>query len=93
MTSKLEIVVADRGWVYIGHAEKTEDGVVITGAHSIRRWGTSGGLGQLAKDGPQEATKLDAYGTVLVPTHAVVSRIDVTNLAAWEKHFPAPVAA
>lgn len=83
MTSKLQIVVADRGWVYIGQVEKTDDGVTITGAHNVRRWGTIGGLGELATKGPTESTKLDPYGTVHVPTHAVVCLIDVPTASPW----------
>lgn len=88
MTSKLQIAVLDRGWVYVGKVEKTETGITIREANSIRRWGTSKGLGQLAAEGPQAATKLDAYGTVEVPERAVISLIDVTNLAAWASHYP-----
>ena len=65
------------------------DGIVIRQAKCIRRWGTSKGLGQLAIEGPQQATKLDDYGTVEVPQRAVISLIDVANPAAWSAHFPA----
>ncbi len=95
MTKKLQIVVADRGWVYIGHAELAADGVIVSEAQNVRRWGTrgKGGLGALARLGPQSETELDAYGTVHIPTHAVMALIDVTNIAAWTSVFPAPAAA
>ena len=92
MTSKLQIVIADRGWVYIGNVEKTADGITIVNAHNIRRWGTDNGLGQLAASGPTENTRLDAYGTVYVPTHAVVGLIDVAAVDAWAGAIQ-PVAA
>ena len=77
------IVVADRGWVYIGDVEYSrEDGAMITNARNIRRWGTERGLGQLAKSGPTDETKLDDYGTVHVPAHAVMSIIDAER-AVW----------
>ena len=70
------IVVADRGWVYIGEVEHDGDWCVITGAKNIRRWGTTTGLGQLARSGPTAETQHDDYGTVRVPAHAVISIID-----------------
>lgn len=88
MTAKLQIAALDRAWVYIGAVEQTESGITISGAKCIRRWGTSKGLGQLALEGPQENTKLELYGEVEVPRHAVISLIDVQNLDAWRSHFP-----
>jgi hypothetical protein len=89
MTKKLQIAVLDRAWVYLGMVEKTAGAIVLSEARNIRRWGTSKGLGQLAAEGPQDATVLDDYGTVTVPDHAVMHMIAVTNAAAWSKHFPA----
>lgn len=58
------IVVADRGWVFVGNCEDHDDGsVTITNCCNIRRWGTTAGLGQLV-NGPLPDTKYDAYGTV-----------------------------
>lgn len=58
------IVVADRGWVFVGNCDDHDDGsVTIRNARNIRRWGTTAGLGQLIK-GPLPDTKHDDYGTV-----------------------------
>ena len=58
------IIVADRGWVFVGDCVDNEDGsVTISNAQNIRRWGTSKGLGELV-NGPLENTKTDFYGTV-----------------------------
>ena len=59
------IIVADRGWVFVGTiTEDHEDGTVtIANAKNIRRWGTTSGLGQLV-NGPLAETKCDHYGTV-----------------------------
>lgn len=61
----VRIIVADRGWVFVGHCEDHEDGsVTITNAKNIRNWGTTKGLGELA-DGPiPNKTRFDEYGTV-----------------------------
>ena len=70
------IVVADRGWIYVGQVEHDGNWCVITGARNIRRWGTSAGLGELAEDGPTSETKMDYYGTVRIPSSSVLSMID-----------------
>lgn len=58
------IIVADRGWVFVGTCHDNSDGsVTITGARNIRRWGTTKGLGELAT-GPTSSTQSDDYGTV-----------------------------
>lgn len=80
------IVVADRGWVFVGPTTEQEDGsLIITNAKCIRVWGTDEtkpGLGYLAQNGPTDKTKLDASGVVRVPTHAVVLTMD-TDGALW----------
>ena len=58
------IIVADRGWVFVGDCVDESDGsVTIYKAKSIRRWGTTKGLGELAS-GPRSSTVTDEYGTV-----------------------------
>jgi type 1 fimbria pilin len=85
-TPTLKIAVLDRSFVYVGLCHTEDGALVITNAQNIRRWGTTGGLGQLAMFGPQGATKLDAAGTVRAPLPAVIHLIDC-NADAW------PVAA
>lgn len=69
-----QIVIAQRGWVFVGDVERTENEVVIKNAKNIRRWGTSRGLGELAQNGPQPNTVLDDYGTARM--QAVVATLD-----------------
>lgn len=80
------IVVADRGWVFVGPTESLDDGsLVISPAKCIRFWGTDDskpGLGYLAANGPTAKTKLDPAGTVRIPTHAVVLSLD-TEAERW----------
>ena len=71
-----EIVVADRGFVYVGDVEVTDDWCVITNAKNVRYWGTTKGLGELAGGGPTAKTILDEVGTVRVPMRGVISIID-----------------
>jgi len=76
------IVVADRGWVYVGDIEHDGEWCVISNARNIRKWGTSRGLGQIATNGPTEQTVMDDYGTVRVPAHAVITIID-SDQSKW----------
>lgn len=70
-----QIVVLDRGWVYVGKAAEQGDKLVIEDARCIRYWGTTRGLGQLAADGPTPNTKLDPVGRLIAPMRAVISVI------------------
>ena len=76
------IVVADRGFVYVGDVRIAEDWCVITGCANVRRWGTERGLGELAQSGPLPETRLDRVGTVRIPMRAVISVID-TEASKW----------
>lgn len=60
----VRIIIADRGWVFVGNCQDHDDGsVTITNCRNIRKWGTSAGLGELI-NGPKAGTVADAYGTV-----------------------------
>ena len=78
----IKIVVADRGFVYIGYLEEADDFAVLTKAHNIRVWGTTKGLGELVS-GPTGSTKMDRVGTVRIPNRAVISIIDVEQ-SKWK---------
>jgi hypothetical protein len=84
MEEKYGIVVADRGFVYVGKIKQDAEGLHMEEASCIRRWGTTKGLGQLALEGPQENTVLDKIGSLLVPSRAVITIID-TEAGKWEK--------
>ena len=70
-----QIVVLDRGFVYVGHITIDDGFATITGAQCVRRWGTQNGLGELAAKGPQPNTELDAVGTVIAPMTALIHLI------------------
>ena len=80
----IKIVVADRGFVYVGHIDESDPAFVkLTNAHNIRVWGTTKGLGELVK-GPTSSTKLDRVGSIRIPARAVISIIDVEQ-ESWKK--------
>jgi hypothetical protein len=72
----IKIVVADRGFVYIGKLTEDDKYITLNEAKNIRAWGTVCGLGQLV-DGPTSSTKTDKVGTIKFPVRAVISIIDV----------------
>lgn len=79
-----EILVLQRGWVIVGDVKRTEgsEELVVENASVIRRWGTTKGLGQLAKDGPTSDTRLDACGTTKVHKLGVVLSM-VADKTQW----------
>ena len=70
------ILVADRGFVWVGDVLQKDGQHVITRAAQIRVWGTTQGLGELVT-GPTQSTKLDPVGCVRVPDRAVIAVIPV----------------
>jgi hypothetical protein len=74
----MAIVVADRGFVYVGKVDIDDQWCVVTGAKNIRYWGTTKGLGELV-NGPLKDTKLDDVGVVRIPMRAVISVIEVNG--------------
>lgn len=81
-SAEVQIAVLDRGFVYIGNCEKSDDYLIIKNAHNIRVWGTTKGLGELVT-GPTSSTRLDKVGTVRVPFKALISLIDVER-SKWK---------
>ena len=65
------IVVLDRGFVYVGDVKEETDRIIISNAKNIRRWGTSKGLGEL-RNGPLSDTTLDIVGEVMAFKHSVM---------------------
>ena len=74
--SNIKIVVADRGWVFVGSVFQGKDSTLIKNAYVIRRWGTSEGLGELCIKGPLEETKLDKCLDVEIPALSVKAIFD-----------------
>ncbi len=82
---QIQIVVLDRGFVFVGRVTRTDTEMYIDDARCIRKWGTEEGLGQLA-NGPLTETKLDAKCTVRPQLKAVMFTI-ACNQAKWEPHL------
>lgn len=69
--SDIKIVVADRGWVFIGRVWKGSESLKIQNAFVIRRWGTSEGLGELCIKGKLPDTILDKCLDVEIPNESI----------------------
>ena len=79
----IQIVVLDRGFVYVGYVKTDADWCHITQAKNIRKWGTTKGLGELV-NGPLAETKVDDLGSLRAPLRAVISLICVDE-SKWKK--------
>ena len=81
----IKIIVADRGFVFIGRVTETEDKIIIDDALNIRKWGTTEGVGQL-RNGPLAETVLDPSGTVTLQKRAFLFSIEC-DASKWTSHF------
>jgi hypothetical protein len=75
-----KIAVLAGGWVLVGVVEHEDDAeLVFSSAAVIRRWGTTMGIGQLAK-GPLRETVVDPISTrTRCPKASVIFDIEVTG--------------
>lgn len=80
--SNIRIVVAQRGWVFVGRFAREDHEIVLRDAKNIRRWGTKKGLGELYS-GPKRETVLDEAGTVRLHPLQIIATIDV-DAKSWE---------
>lgn len=59
ITGDIKIVILQRGWVMVGRFERNGSDCKLRNSATIRTWGTTNGLGELAESGPLSGTKLD----------------------------------
>lgn len=78
-----KIVILQRGWIYVGKLERNGSDCILHNASNLRKWGTTKGLGELAKKGPTSDTILDkCYGAVEFDYLTVVCTIS-TEEKLW----------
>lgn len=81
----IRIVILQRGWAMVGRFERNGSDCKLYDASVIRRWGTTMGLGEIAKDGPTSETILDkCNGEVAFDYLTVVCSIQCTE-SVWKK--------
>jgi len=85
----IKIVVLQRAWNLIGRYSEDDKGVftIHEPCFVIRRWGTTGGLGQLASEGPKQETILDKTPNVSGHKEALIFTIDVDE-DCWKGMIP-----
>jgi hypothetical protein len=68
------IVILDKGFVHVGRLKSFDDDFLeLTNAHNIRIWGTKQGLGELVLKGKLNETKLDLWGTIMIPKKSLIT--------------------
>ena len=73
---ELKIVILQRGWCMAGILERNGNDCKLHNSSVIRKWGTTHGLGEIAKNGPTPKTELDKnYGLVDFDYLTVVASI------------------
>ena len=88
-TNLIRILVLDKGFVIVCRCEDPNGfpfWLPVTNSRTIRRWGTTEGLGQLCT-GPTTDTVLDKeIQSETIPCRAIVRVIDVDQ-KKWSKHL------
>lgn len=72
----IRIVILERGFVSVGKYAEGTDWCSLEDAFIVRRWGTSAGLGELAKEGPTDRTILDRTPTQRFPVRCIINTIE-----------------
>jgi len=75
INSDIKIVILQRGWIMVGRLERDGSDCKLHNASVIRKWGTTKGLGEIAKNGPTDKTILD-------PTNGLVEFDYLTVVAS-----------
>ena len=84
ITGDIKIVILQRGWVMVGIFERNGSDCKLHNASVIRIWGTTRGLGEIAKEGPTPKTVLDkCYGDVEFDYLTVVASISA-EVSKWQ---------
>lgn len=80
----IRIVVLDKSFVSVGVYSQGTDWCSLDNAFVIRRWGTTGGLGQIAQDGPTSSTILDKTPKQHFPVRSIIKTIECDK-EKWKK--------
>lgn len=74
------IVIAQRGWIFEGHRDKSvTNEIQLLNANVVRSWTNSRGIGGLCKAQHKGDYKLDEVGTMHFPNEAVIATIDIVE--------------
>jgi hypothetical protein len=82
----IKIVILQRGWIMVGRFEKDGSECKLHNASVLRNWGTTKGLGEIAKDGPTSITKIDPTNGLVEFDYLTVVATISCNPVAWAKY-------
>lgn len=87
--SNLFIIIEINGLVNVGVLREGNDAFLVDceKCATIRIWGTSAGLGELAQKGPLPQTTLDRKGNVRINKMHVIEIIECHDNAGWHKYL------
>jgi hypothetical protein len=74
--SSVKIVILQRGFVFVGRMSQDGPNCKLSNASCVRIWGTTRGLGEIAKGGPTSKTVLDKCPDVRFHELTIVATID-----------------
>jgi hypothetical protein len=86
-SGNLKIVVLQRGWVLVGYLSRNGSDCKLENASVVREWGTTKGLGELAKSGPMAGTKLDKSNGVVEFDYLTVVFTNSCEESQWKNKF------
>lgn len=81
------IVIADRGHVWVGTVERGPELTYLRKGATVRQWGTTKGLGEIADGGPTKSTVLDPVSTVVINNRSVIAFMPCDS-SKWEGKIP-----
>ncbi|MBC8350836.1 MAG: hypothetical protein H8E66_02545 [Planctomycetes bacterium] len=84
------ILVCDAGFVLVGEVRPNPDDfmrLLVDHCACVRRWGTTRGLGQLAREGVQPETELDPEGDNVDVLRSFVLRAIPCDEESWKSWF------
>lgn len=85
-TGDVKIVILQRGWCMVGRFERSGSDCKLHSASVIRKWGTTKGLGEIAKDGPTSDTMLDNCNGLVEFDYLTVVAMISCNESKWKKY-------
>jgi hypothetical protein len=90
MENEVKIFVCERGWVLVGRPKPSRDAlvVILDDCCTVRRWGTTKGLGELAANGPLRETVLDYEGDGVELNRLIIYRAIPCSEEAWRSWKP-----
>jgi len=83
----IKIVILQRGWVMVGKFERNGSDCKLHNASVIRSWGTTKGLGEIAKNGPTLNTKLDKTNGLVEFDYLTVVAMISCEVGQWKKEL------